>query len=94
VVTVTQREEHRFRVIENGVLRGIFGPKGEEVVRGWRRLHNEELRNLHASANVIRVIKSRRMEWTGHVARMGKMRNAHSVLDGKPEKKRPLGKPG
>jgi hypothetical protein len=59
------------RVSENRVLRRIFGPKGEEVAGGWRRLHNEELHDLYASPNVIRVIKSMRVSWAGHVARMG-----------------------
>jgi hypothetical protein len=66
-------------LFENRVLRRMFGPKREEVVGGWRRQHNEELHNLYASPNVIRVIKSRRMIW-GHVARMGDMRNAYRIL--------------
>jgi hypothetical protein len=65
---LTLREEHRLRVLENRVLRGIFGPKREEVEGGWRRLHNEELHNLYASPNIIRVTKSRGMRWAGHVA--------------------------
>jgi hypothetical protein len=65
---------------ENRVLRRIFVPKREEVMGGWRRLHNEELHNLYASPNVIRVIKSSRMRWAGHVARVGEMRNVYSVL--------------
>jgi hypothetical protein len=80
-------------VFENRVLRRIFGPKREEVAGDWRRLHNEELHNLHASPNVIRVIKSKRMSWTGHVARMEEMRNAFKILIGKSEGKRPLGRP-
>jgi len=62
------------------------------VVGGWRRLHNEELHNLYALPNIIRVTKLRRMRWEGHVARMGEMRNAHNILVGKPKGKRPLGK--
>jgi hypothetical protein len=62
-------------VFETRVLRRIFGPQREEVVGGWRRLHNEELRNLYASPNIIKVTKSRRMRWADHVARMGEMRN-------------------
>jgi hypothetical protein len=69
--SVTLREEHRLRLFENGVLRKIFGTKREEVARGWRRLHNEELQNLYASLNIIRMTKSRRMRWVGPVARMG-----------------------
>jgi hypothetical protein len=71
-------------VFENRVLRRIFGPKREEVVGGWRRLRNEELHNVYASPNIIiRVTKSRRMRRAGHVARMGAMRNAYSILVGK-----------
>jgi hypothetical protein len=64
------REEHRLRVFENRVLRRIFGPKSEED-GSWRKLHNDELHNLYSSPNIVRVIKSRRMRWVGHVARMG-----------------------
>jgi hypothetical protein len=64
----------------------------KEVAGGWRRLHNEELHNLYASADVIRVIKTRRMRWAGHVGRIGKMRNAYKILKGKSEVKRPLGR--
>jgi hypothetical protein len=74
------------------LLRRIFGPKGDEGAGGWRRLHNEELHNLYASP-IIRVIKSRRMRWAQHVACMGEMRNAYNILFGKPEGKRPLGRP-
>jgi hypothetical protein len=68
----TLREEQRLRVFENRVLRGIFGPKRDEATGDWRRLLNEELNDLYSSPNIVRVIKSRRMKWAGHVARMGK----------------------
>jgi hypothetical protein len=74
------------------VLRIISGPTREEEVGGWRRLHNEELHNLYSSLNSIREIKSRRMRWLGHIARVGVMRNAYKILVGKPDWKRPLGK--
>jgi hypothetical protein len=91
--SLTLREEHRLRVFENRVLRRIFGPKRDEVTGEWRKLHNEELHNLYSSPNVIRQIKSRRMRWAGHVARMGEGRNVYRVLMGKTEGKRPLEKP-
>jgi hypothetical protein len=75
------------------VLRRIFGPKRDEVTGGWRKLHNEELHNLYSSPNIIRMIKSRRMRWVEHVARNGKMRNEYTILVGKSEGKRPLGRP-
>jgi hypothetical protein len=68
------REKHRLRVFENRVLRKIFGPKSNEVTGGWRKLHNEKLRDLDYSSSIIRMIKSRRMRWAGHVARMRKRR--------------------
>jgi hypothetical protein len=86
------REEHTLRVFENGVLRRIFGPKREED-GSWRKLHNDELHNLYSSPNIVRVIKSRRMRWAGHVARMGEGRSVYGVLVGRPEGKRPLGRP-
>jgi hypothetical protein len=75
------------------VLRRIFGPKRDEVTGGWRKLHNEELHNLYSSPSIIRMIKSRRMKWAGHVARMGEKRNAYRILVGKPEEKGPLIRP-
>jgi hypothetical protein len=77
-------------VFENRVLRRIFGPKGDEVTGEWRKLHSGELHNLNSSPDIIRQIKSRRMRWAGHVARMGEGRNVYWVLEGKPEGKRPL----
>ena len=83
------REERKLRVFENVVLRRIFGPRRDEVTGEWRRLHND----LYTSPNIARVIKSRRMRWVGHVARMGEERGAYRVLVGKPEGKRQLGRP-
>jgi hypothetical protein len=77
------REECRFRVFENRVLRRIFGPKRDEVTGEWRRLHNEDVYALYSSSKIIRVIKSRRLRWAGHVARMGERRGAYRVLVGK-----------
>jgi hypothetical protein len=86
-------EECRLRVFENRVLRGIFGCKRDEVTGEWRKLHNEELNHLYCSPNIFRVIKSRRMRWAGHVARMAERRVVYRVLVWKPEGKRPLGRP-
>ncbi|KAJ4448244.1 hypothetical protein ANN_10258 [Periplaneta americana] len=91
--TLTLREEHRLKVFENKVLRKIFGAKRDEVTGEWRKLHNTELHTLYSSPNIIRNIKSRRLRWAGHVARMGESRNAYRVLVGRPEVKRPLGRP-
>ena len=91
--SLTLREERKTRVSENIVLRRIFGPRWDEVTGEWRRLHNEELNDLYSSPNYVRVIKSRRMGWAGHVARMGEERELYRVLVGKPEGKRPLGRP-
>jgi hypothetical protein len=77
---------------ENRVLRRIFGPKRDEVTGEWKRLHNKELYALYSSPNIIRVIKSRRLRWAGHVARMGERRGAYRALVGKPEGRRPLGR--
>jgi hypothetical protein len=84
-------EEHRLRVFENRVLR-IFGPKREED-GSWRKLHNDEFHSLYSSPNIFRVIKSRRKMWAGHVARMGEGRGIYRFLVGRPEVKRPLGRP-
>jgi len=78
-------------VFENRALRRIFGPRRNEVTREWRKLHYEELNDLYFSPNVVPVIKSRRIRWVGHVARMGERRGLYRVLVGKPEGKRPLG---
>jgi hypothetical protein len=85
------REEHRLRVFENTVLRRIFGPKREED-ESWRKLHNDELHSLYSSPYIVRVFKTRRMRWLGHVARMGEVRVVYRGLVGKPEVKRPLGR--
>ena len=81
------------RVFENRVLRGVFGPKRDEVKGEWRKLHNEELSDLYPLPNIVRVVKSRRMRWAGHVARMEQGRGVYRVLVVKPEGKRPLGRP-
>ena len=75
------------------VLRRIFGPRSYEVTGEWRRLHNEELNDLYCSPNIVRVIKWRRMRWAGHVARVGEERGLYMFLAGKPEGRRPLGRP-
>jgi hypothetical protein len=91
--SLTVREEHKLRVFENRVLRRIFGPRRDGVTGGWRKLLNEELHNLYSSPSKIRIIKSRKMRWAGHVARMGEKRNVYRLLVGKPEGKTPLGRP-
>jgi hypothetical protein len=80
-------------VFENRVLRRIFGPKRDEVMGQWRKLHNEELPNLYLSPDIIRQFKSRQIRWVGHVACIGKERGVYTVLVGKPEVRRPLGRP-
>jgi len=87
------REERKLRVFENMVLRRIFVPKRDEVTGEWRRLHNEELSDMYSSPNIVQVMKSRRMRWAGNVARMGEERGVYRVLLGKPEGRRPLGRP-
>jgi hypothetical protein len=91
--SLTLREEQRLRVFENWVLRRIFGSKTDEATGEWRRLHKEELNDLYSSPNIIRVIKSRRMRWVGHVARMGEKKGAYRILVGRPKGRRPLGRP-
>jgi hypothetical protein len=86
------REEHRLRVFENRVLRKIFGHKREED-GSWRKLHDDELRSLYFSPNIVRLIKAKRMRWAGYVALMGEDRSVYRVLVGRLEGKRPLGKP-
>jgi hypothetical protein len=85
--SLTLREEHGLRV-----LRRIFGPKRDEVTGGWRKLHNEELHNLYSSPSIMRMMKTRRMRWAGHIARMGVNRNAYRILVGNSEGKKPLGR--
>jgi hypothetical protein len=80
------------RVFENRVLRRIFGPKRDEVTGEWRELHNEELHNLYSSPDIIRQVKSRRMRWAGHVARMGEERSVYRVFGGKARMKETTGK--
>jgi hypothetical protein len=80
-------------VFQDRVLRRIFGPKRDEVTREWTKLHSGELHNLYSSSDIIRQIKSGRMRWAGHVARVGQGRNVYRVLVRKPEGKRPLGRP-
>jgi hypothetical protein len=87
------REERRLGVFQNRVLRRVFGPKRDEVTGEWRKLHNEELNDLYCSPNIARVVKSRRMRWEGHVARMGKKRDVYRVFVRKPKGKRSFGRP-
>ena len=91
--SLTLREQRKLRVFENkGVMR-IFGPRRDEITEEWRRLHNEELNDLYSSPKIVRMIKSRRMRWAGHVVRMGEERGVYRVLVGKPKGRRPLGRP-
>ena len=91
--SLTLREEHRLMVFENKVLRKIFGATRDKIIGEWRKLHNTELHALYSSPNIIRKVKLRRLRWAGHVARMEQSTNAYRVLVGKPEGKRPLGRP-
>jgi hypothetical protein len=83
--SLTLREERRLRMFENRVLRKVFGPKRDEVTGEWRKLHNEELNDLYSLPKILWVVKSRRMRWAGHVARMGEDRVVHRLLVGKSE---------
>ena len=87
------RDERRLRVFENRVLRRVFGPKRDEVTGEWRKLYNEELSDLYSLRNIVRVVKSRRMRWAGHVARMGEGRVVHRVLVGNPGERDHWGDP-
>jgi hypothetical protein len=87
------REEPMMRVVENSLLRGIFGRNRDEIVGEWRKLHNGELNDLYCSLKIFRAIKSRRMRWAGHVARMGEARGVYRILVGSPGGKNPLGRP-
>jgi len=91
--SLTLREERRLRLFENRALRRTFGPKRDEVTGEWRKLHNEGLNDVYSSPNIVRVIKSGRMRSAGHIARMGERKGVYTVLVGKCEGKRPLGKP-
>ena len=88
---LTLKEKRRLRVFENRILRRIFGPK-RDASREWRKLHNEELYSLYGAPYIVRVIKSRRLRWAGHVARMEEGRSAFKMLTGEPTGKRPLGR--
>jgi hypothetical protein len=88
------REKRRLRLFENRALRRVLGPKRDEVTGVWRKLHDEELNDLYCSPNIMRVIKSRRMRWARHVARMEERINVYRVLVGKPERKNDLEGPG
>jgi len=90
---LTRQEERKLRVFENMVLRRIFGPRRNEVTGKWRNLHNEELNDLNSSPNIVQVIKSRRMRWVGHVARMDGERGLYRLLVGKLDGRKPLGRP-
>jgi len=90
--SLTFREERRLRVFENRVLRRVFGPKRDEVTREWRKLHKEELGDLYSLSDIVREVKSRKMSWAWHVARMGEGTGVHRVLVLKHEGKRPLGR--
>jgi hypothetical protein len=92
-LSLTIRELHRLRVLENRVLKKTFGPKRDEVTGEWRKLHNDELHNLYSSPDIFRQIKSRRMRWLEHVAHMREERKVYEVLVRKPEGKSPLGRP-
>jgi hypothetical protein len=85
--SLTLREEHRVRVFENRVLRRVLGCTRDEIIRGWRKLHNEDLHNVYSSPNINRMIKSKRMRWAGHVVRIGEKSNPYRVFGGKTPRK-------
>jgi hypothetical protein len=91
--SLSLREERRLRVFENRVLRREFGSKRDEATGEWRKLHIDELNDLYPLPNIVRMVKSRRMRWAGHVAHMGEETGVHRVLVGKPEGKKPLRRP-
>ena len=91
-LSLTLREIRKLRVLENRLPRRIFGPKRDEVTEEWRKAHHEELNDLYCSPNIVRVLKSRKKRWAGHVAHLGERRGLYRVLVGKPEGKRPLGR--
>jgi hypothetical protein len=90
---LTLREQHRLRVFENRMLRRIFGPKGNEVTGGWIKLHNEKYHHLYYSSSIIRMTKSSKMRWAGHITQIRDNRTEYRLLVGKPEGKTPLGRP-
>jgi hypothetical protein len=92
-VYYSEHSVHRLRVFANRGLRRLFGSKRDEVIGGWRKLHNEELHGWYSSPSIVKVSKARRMRWAGHVARMGKVRGAYNILVGKPEGRKPLARP-
>ena len=91
--SLTLRGERKLRVFENMVLRRIFGPRRDEVMGEWKRMHNEEINDLYTLPNIVQVIKSRRIRWAGHVACMCEEKGAYRVLVGEQEGWRPLGRP-
>ena len=91
--TLTLREEKRLRVFQNKVLWKIFGPKRDDQTGEWRKLHNGELHDLYGKPDIIGIVKSRRLRWAGHVTRMGNERGTWKLLVGKPDGKRPVGRP-
>jgi hypothetical protein len=93
VAQLTLRKEHGLRVNENRVPRRILRPMRNEGAGGWRKLHNKVFLYLYSSPSIIRIMKSRRMRWAGHVARMGEKRHAYRLVVGKPEGRTPLGRP-
>jgi hypothetical protein len=91
--SLTSREEHRLREFANRALRRIFESKRDEVQEVGKKLHNEELHGLYSSPSIIRMIKARRIRWAGHVARVREVRGAYNIFVGRPEERRPLGRP-